>query len=311
MAPAAPYYGRKMVLSVVLAVLTAVCNAVSNVLQRLANRQEPEEYQLSPKLMWDLLHRKVWLAGMLAVIVAFVLQAGALSGGNLALVQPIVVLELPLTLIGGSIALRGRLRPQEWTAVAIMSLGLAALILFLAPQSSAHRPTTTAWILGIAACVGTIGALVGLSQRLRGAQRAALLGAATGIGFGLTAAFTRAAMAALSGGVVNLLSSWTTYAMALSGIGALFLTQNAFQAGPLVASQPGITLLDPFVAIVWGVLAFHEQTTQGLLLLAASAGGVAMVVGAALLARSPILEGTLKGRSSGGSEGGEPSDAVA
>ena len=43
----------------------------------------------------------------------------------------------------------------------------------------------------------------------------------------------------------------------------MFLTQAALNAGPLIAAQPGLTLSDPLISVLWGVLAFHEQVRQG------------------------------------------------
>ena len=69
----------------------------------------------------------------------------------------------------------------------------------------------------------------------------------------------------------------------------MYLLQNALQAGQLVAAQPGITLMDPTVAIIWGIVGFDEVTNTGLVLIPAITGGIAMVIGAFLLARSPLL----------------------
>ena len=86
-------------LSYVLAVLAAFGNATSSVLQRKANRDVPRSQNLSWRLIWSLLHQPVWFGGILAICIGFVLQATALGFGELATVEPILVLELPLTLI--------------------------------------------------------------------------------------------------------------------------------------------------------------------------------------------------------------------
>jgi len=63
-----------------------------------------------------------------------------------------------------------------------------------------------------------------------------------------------------------------------------------------LAAQLGITLLDPFTAIMWD-FGFSEQAQTGSVHLGlATGGGILMVVGAQLLSRSPILE---HGRCSG------------
>jgi hypothetical protein len=279
-------------LSYVLAVLAAGCNAASNILQRKANREEPPEAAMRLKLILDLVQRPVWLAGLATVTASFLLDAAALNFGRLAAVQPILVLELPLTLIGASLVFSAaRLRLREWSAVVIMTAGLAGLIYCLDPSRGHQRgvPPLT-WIIGVAITVGGMAACIAASSRGGPSRRPALLGLASGIGFGLTAAFMKSATGGLHHGAFGIFETWTTYAMALSGLAAMFLMQNALQAGRLIAAQPGITLADPGVAILWGVLAFGEQIRSGLFLIGTVGSGVALAVGVVVLSRSHLLQ---------------------
>jgi drug/metabolite transporter (DMT)-like permease len=86
-------------LTYALAVLAACANATSSVLQRKANRRAPRRENMSLRLIWSLAHEPVWFGGILAVTGGFLLQAAALGGGQLSVVEPILVLELPATLI--------------------------------------------------------------------------------------------------------------------------------------------------------------------------------------------------------------------
>jgi drug/metabolite transporter (DMT)-like permease len=276
-------------LAYLLATLTALTNASSNVLQRQANKKEPPELRFSVRMIWDLAHHKTWLVGSGAIVVSFLLQAAALNFGRLAAVQPIVILELPLTLIGASLFLKTAMQRREWLAAALLTAGVIALVTGLSADGGASHVGALTWIVGIGASVGVIAALVVAGRRFNGARRGALLGAATGVEFGLTAALMKAMTHALSSGIVSVLTSWSTYAMAAAGLGGMFLLQNALQAGRLVTAQPGITLLDPVTAILWGTLGFHERTNTGLLLVVAILGGVVMVAGAIMLSRSKAL----------------------
>lgn len=278
-------------LSVVLALVAACSNAASNVIQRATNRDERGVRTLSLRLVIDLLHRPLWFAGIGAVIVSFVLQASALHFGPLAMVEPLLVCELPLTFVGAALYLGARLGRREWSAAVVMTAGLAGLVYFLDPHGGRHGATALTWAVSLTLSLGTVVGLVIAGARSRGDRRAALYGAATGVQFGLTAALMNGAVAELSQGITHILLVWQTYAMVAAGIFGMFLVQNALQAGKIVAAQPGITLLDPFVAIMWGVFAFGENTTTSPLHLAlATAGGVLMVAGALLLSRSPVLE---------------------
>ena len=77
--------------------------------------------------------------------------------------------------------------------------------------------------------------------------------------------------------------------MVVAGVGAMFLVQSAMNAGRLVAAQPGLTLTDPLVSILWGVFVFHEQVRTGWWLLLTVAGGLVIGGAVLVLARSPLL----------------------
>lgn len=279
-------------LSVVLALVAACSNATSNVLQRMANREETGVRTLSLKLVKDLLRRPLWFAGVGAVTLSFVLQASALRYGPLALVEPLLVGELPLTFVGAALVLHARLGRREWTAAVAMAGGLAALVGFLDPHGQqAESLAAVTWIVGLGLSAAAVAGLVAAGVRTAGDRRAAFYGVATGIEFGTTAALMKAAVASISNGPAAVFTNWETYAMVAAGIGGMFLLQNALQSGKIVAAQPGITLLDPFVAILWGLFAFGERPAPGALHLGlAVAGGAVMLAGALLLSTSPVLE---------------------
>ena len=279
-------------LSFLLAVLAAGANATSNVLQRGANREAPPELSMSPRLILDLLHRPMWLAGMVTVILSFVLMAAALGMGQLAAVQPILVLELPLTLLGAAKFFHSRLGAREWGASLAMTVGLAGLIAFLAPTAGDKgHASGIEWAAAAGASLALAGLCVAVSYTGPPGRRPVMLGLATGITFGLTSAFMKGMTTGYHHGFVGVFQTWQTYAMVASGILGMFLMQNALQAGRLIAAQPGITLADPAVAILWGVLVFKEGTRGGLYMILAVASGLLMMVGGAVLARSPLLEG--------------------
>ncbi|MHB2024320.1 MAG: DMT family transporter [Mycobacteriales bacterium] len=276
-------------LSYLLGSSAAVVNAGSSVLQRKANRAGGDR-SLDVRLIIGLLHQPAWFAGLFGVIVGFLLQATALANGPLAAVQPLLALELPITLLLAARVFGGVLRIWDWVAAVGMAGGLVLLIVSLSPgQTHTQSVPVATWVLGLIASYGLIAVLVGYGARTRGDHRAAVLGVATGVGFGVTAALMSAMAAAFGGGIGAVLTTWQTYLMIASGAGSMFLLQSALQAGRLVAAQPGITLADPVVAISWGVFAFGEPVRTGGWLFGAAAGGLAMCGFAFLLSRSPIV----------------------
>src|SRR5262249_15309144 len=152
------------------------------VLNRRASREVPADLAFKFRLFADLFHRRAWLAAASLMVTSFVLAAAALATGQLAAVQLIVILELPLTLIGGTAFLGGRLPGRDWAAIAAMTAGVIGLLALLDPRSGQGDSVPAAvWLVGGAI---NIAAIVGLytaarAQR-RAAFRAALLGAASG-----------------------------------------------------------------------------------------------------------------------------------
>jgi hypothetical protein len=100
-------------------------------------------------------------------------------------------------------------------------------------------------------------------------------------------------------GVVGLLSTWQTYAAVFFGLLGVWIMQWALHTGPLLASQPGFTLMDPVVSILWGVLVYNEVTRSGGWLVLSVAGMGALALGVLMLARSPVLNEVKEGEPAG------------
>ena len=296
-------------------------NATSSVLQRKANRRVPQKQNLSVKLVVSLFHQPVWFGGVLAVTAGFLLQATALGMGQLTVVEPILVLELPATLILGSRVFGTRLGRREWGATAAMTAGLAGLLYFLSPSAGrAAAVSWYVWLTGVGINLALIGALVAWARRKSGGRggnreggspfRAAVLGTAAGSAFGLTAALMKAMTNTFSQGIGVLLTSWPLYAMIASGVLGMFLLQSAMNAGRLIAAQPGITLSDPIVSILWGLLVFQEKARGGWFIALAVVSGLVMAAAVIGLARSPLLsdgpEPAGEGPRAGARAGDEP-----
>jgi hypothetical protein len=88
-------------------------------------------------------------------------------------------------------------------------------------------------------------------------------------------------------GVVAFLQTWELYGTALAGVGALFLLQNALQAGSLIAVQPPLTLGDAVISACYGVTVFGEEVqTGGWLLVVEIVAVIAIAIGCIELSRS-------------------------
>ncbi|MFH8882689.1 DMT family transporter [Streptomyces californicus] len=281
-------------ISILFAVLTALSNGSASVLQRRAAMRVPESETMRLSLFGRLLRQKVWLAGIGLVVVAAVCQAVALATGPIAVVQPIFVIELPATLLIAGYVMRVRADRALWYGVAAVTAGLALGMASADPTGGSDTVRGAAWIPALVLTGLFEAALIGGALRTRGNLRAALLGSAAACGYALTAALMKDAMARLDdGGALALLSSWQLYATAVAGVGALFLLQNALQAGSLVAVQPALTLGDALISIVYGVTLFGEVLRTGWWLLPELAALALVTAGCVHLARTPLAAGTL------------------
>ncbi|GGM19614.1 hypothetical protein GCM10010129_74930 [Streptomyces fumigatiscleroticus] len=280
-----------VVLSVVFALVAAFSNALATVLQRRAALSVPQSRGFRPGLILDLLRRPVWLAGMLAVIVAGVGQAAALATGPMSLVQPLFVLELPLALLLASLVTGRRLPRVLWAAVAAVVGGLGLALAGAAPAGEhAEHVSAARWLWALAAGAAAVVVLAGAGlKRPVGKARAGCLGAATAVCYALTAALMKDAMRVLdTGGPAAFLTAWQTYAFAAAGVGAVLLLEHAMQGGPLVASQPALTLGDATVSLLLGALLYREQLRAGWWLVPQALGVALVVAGVLTLARRGI-----------------------
>ncbi|WP_329038882.1 DMT family transporter [Streptomyces sp. NBC_01725] len=281
-------------ISVLFAVLTAISNGSASVLQRRAAATAPDSDAMRLSLIGHLLRKPVWLAGIGLVMVAAVCQAVALATGPIAVVQPIFVIELPMTLLIASYVFRSRLPRATWYGVAAVTLGLAVGLGSAAPTGGSETVEDLSWVPALIVTGIFEAVVIAVALRTRNNTRAALLGLAAACAYALTAALLKDAVARLEGGsgVAAFFSSWQLYATAVAGIGALFLLQNALQAGSLVASQPMLTLGDALISITYGVTLFGEGVRTGWWLVPELIAIALITAGCIELARSPLASGT-------------------
>lgn len=286
-------------ISVLFAVLTALSNGSASVLQRRAAATVPDSEAMRLSLIGKLLRQRVWLAGIAMVIVAAVCQAVALATGPIAVVQPIFVIELPATLLLAGHLFQVRLPARIWTGVVAVTLGLALGMGSAAPGGGTEGVHGAAWIPALVLTLGFEALVLFLAMSTRGNPRAALLGLAAACGYALTAALMKDALSRLEdgGSLAALFSSWQLYGTAVAGIGALFLLQNALQAGSLAASQPMLTLGDALISITYGVFLFGEHLRTGWWLVPELLAVAVITGGVIELARSPLAAGSPPPRS--------------
>ena len=278
-------------MAVLLVLFGALGNALALVLQRKAAQDSARRRGRASGSLRDMVRRPAWIGGTAIFAVAVALQALALSQGSVALVQPILVMELPFTLLLGWWILGGPLRGYEWFCVAVLVTGLVVLLASLRPHGGAALETSVVdWILGTVLTLAVLGLAVYAGAHSGRVGRAGLYGIAAGIGSGFVAVIVKAMADALEqGGLLAVLGTWQSYLLLPVAPIAFVTLQNALRAGRLLASQPGLTLGNPILASVWGVGLLGEEISGGFAVVGGLFGAILLAAGVVLLSRSPVL----------------------
>jgi drug/metabolite transporter (DMT)-like permease len=261
-------------------------------LQIRAATQAPLEESLRPGLLVRLVHRPVWLAGLVLEIGGFALHAAALAHGSLVLVQPLLTLDLVFTLAICAAWSRTRLTSRDWLGVAATIVGVSVFLLVAAPDRTSRAVADTAgWFLCVAWVAVVGGAVTLWAARSMGIRRSALLAVAAGIANGFMAVLTKAFADRLEQGVWQTVRSWQPYAVVVAGIVAMLLIQSAYQAGHPTVVLPTINVVDPLVSSLVGVTLFGESVAlTGVRGLAVVASIALAVVGLVALGRNPLVQ---------------------
>jgi drug/metabolite transporter (DMT)-like permease len=244
-----------------LAILAAVLFAFGTVLQQKGTLSTAAAGD-DPRFLLQILHRPVWLAGMVLQSTGWVVQAMALDRGSLVVVQSLTALSLVLALPLGALLTNQHIGRRELIGATLTLVGIVFFISAGQPQGGTTHPAAATWW---AACLITgalVVALFMVGQRFTGAAKALTFGAAAGLGYGLQAAVTKTFVTEISGGVLGLLASWSTYVLIISAVTGFALQQSALKTGvlaPAMASSNSVTL---FSSVILGITVYGETLAK-------------------------------------------------
>lgn len=271
----------------------ALLLALGFVVQQHAAALVPPDRRLSPRILIDLARRPVWLGGIAAMIGGQVLGATALGHGSLTLVEPLLSANLLFALPMAAAWTRKRLGRREWTGAVVLVAGLATFVGAGGPSHAhATRVVPTNWIIAGLSIVAVVTTLTWFAKRSDLGEEATLLAAGAGLLYGLQDALTQRTLFVLHDGLVAVLTTWQPYSLIAVAITGLVLAQSAFEAAPLAASLPALTIAEPICGIGLGAGLFSQDLRlSGLALVLEVLGILAMLVGVYLVARSPLVTG--------------------
>jgi drug/metabolite transporter (DMT)-like permease len=278
---------------IVLAFAASLCYAVGFVMQYHEAHEAPQRLFLSPRLLLELCHHKIWVVGIVVMVIGAGFQAWALDSGSLAVVEPILTTSLLFALLLSAAWRHERLQRREWLGALLISAGLGVLLGVGSPTIGNATMAGYQWLLvAVPTCVAALVMVRAGRNSSNPSTRAALVGGAAGVLFGLQDVLTHYCLHLLSTNPSGLLLSWQAYLLVISGVYGLVLAQSAYEAGPLPAGLPPIAVGEPLVGMLIGLFALNEQLDASTAALAVeSAGAAVMIAGTWLLGRSPLVCG--------------------
>lgn len=273
-------------------VLAALLLGFGYVLQQRVAARTPMSEMLHFQLLWDLMHRPLWWAGIGCMVGGQLLSALALQLATVAVVEPLLSTNLLFALAGAALVVRSRPTARELGGAVLLSGAFGVFLAVGDPRSGPQREADP-WPVIIALLVVAALALctVAIGKRRGLVGESMWLASGAGVLFGLQDVATRAALVEVDRhGLFSLFVHIWIYVVIGAAAFGLLLAQSAFKAAPLDCSLPPITALEPISGIALGIALLGDSVSL-------SAGGLAaesscllaMVVGIALIARSPSL----------------------
>lgn len=273
-------------IAALLALGAAFFIAIGDVIHQRSAHEVTDEPVSHVELFTRLLRDRRWWLGSLVAAAGFALQAAALGFGSVLLVQAIMVTSLLFALPISARASHRRVTRWEWLWAALLAAAVVVIVVVGNPAAGHSRASFETWtavvvVLGPALVLCVLGANI-----VKGPASAVLLGFVSGALWGVFAVLTKGVVDRLDDGLWALLRTPELYVWALVAIAGTAYQQSSFRAGSLTASLPTMTVAEPLVGSVLGVVVLGEALRPGeagwfTLIVAV----VAMVVATVALAR--------------------------
>jgi drug/metabolite transporter (DMT)-like permease len=221
-----------------------------------------------PAGLLRLLRDPRWLLSIGGDAVGLVCQVLALATGPVVLIQPLLVLTLPVSLFVGY--LLGGPSPRRGDYLACLGIvgGLALFFAVLGTPGAGRDPHPRAILTTVLIALLAGAALCALVARRGPTLRAGVYGGVAGAWFGTVAVLMNAAATqfkqhGFTGLVAQLAGLAPLLGTAVVGVLGMALTQVSFQVGALAASFPANKAADPVAAVVLGAVLLHERVPAG------------------------------------------------
>src|SRR3954466_13753571 len=250
-------------IAALLAVGAAFFIAIGDVIHQRSAHEVTDEPVSHVDLFMRLLRDGQWWLGSLVSAAGFGLQAAALGFGSVLLVRAVLVTSLLFALPISARLSHRRVTRWEWTRAALLAAAVAVIVTVGNPTAGHSRASLETWtavivVLGPALVACVIGARI-----VSGPVSAVLLAIVSGALWGLFAVLTKGVVDRIDDGIVALVKTPELYAWVLVAIAGTAWQQSSFRAGSLTASLPTMTVTEPVVGSVLGVVVLGEALRPG------------------------------------------------
>jgi drug/metabolite transporter (DMT)-like permease len=266
-----------------LALGCSVCYATASVLQAAATRsvEAGSGLGVDAVLLARALRQWRYLAGVGLDAIGFALQVAALRLVPIYVVAAALAASIAVTAIVAAWTLSVRLSSAEWTAVAVVCVGLTLLGIAGGPEGFRHGPPGLAWaLLGVVAVIFVVGAAAG---RLGNRSRALALGLCAGSGFGVVEIGVRL-IDFIDPTKAAFYTNPALYAAIAGGAAGFLLLTAALHRGSVTAAVAGMVVGETIAPALIGVLWLGDRTRDRLGWMVVAGFAIA-VVGTLVLAR--------------------------
>ena len=233
-------------------------------------------------LFGRLLHSRTWLVGWLTNLSGVGTQAAALKVGSVASVAPLMAAQLLFVLSLASAEQRRWPSMRDWLSVIAVCGGL--VLLFTVEASPLNgRPHRHRILLATLCVVSLVVILRQLSRLTVPPLAGVLVGIAAGLCHALNAVFLKSTVEDLyHGGLGVTLLNWPIYALAATAVCGMVLVQIAFASGSLPPAVAAMSVTNPIVSFVLGIIAFDAAAPRDPAVIAAIAAS-GLLVGAGIV----------------------------
>jgi len=284
---------HKADIAVLFALGAAFFIAIGDVIHQRSAHEVTDEPVSHVELFLRLLRDRQWWLGSIVAAVGFALQAAALGFGSVLLVQALLVTSLLFALPISARQAHRRVTRWEWTWAALLAAAVAVIVIVGSPTAGHSRASFETWtaviaVLGPALVLCVVGARI-----WSGPVSAVLLALVSGALWGVFAVLTKGVVDRLDDGLWVLLRTPELYVWALVAIAGTAWQQSSFRAGALTASLPTMTVAEPVVGSVLGVVVLGETLRPG------DAGWLTLIVAVAVMvvATAALARGEAAGAS--------------